>query len=96
LLIEDESVGAGPDCHGCHECTALMSETICVFTGLRVVDPGTDADVSVAKDFTLLKLNSVILSALPHDAMNQYEYEEAKDYRYLMYRRTFCVIRRGH
>jgi hypothetical protein len=43
---------------------ALMSETICVFTGIRIVEPGTDADVPVDKDFTLRRdLDSAILSA---------------------------------
>lgn len=67
-----------------------MSETICVFTGLRFVDPGTDADVSVGKDFTLVEPDSVILSATQSfGAMNQYESSEVKDYRYLMYKRPF-------
>ena len=68
----------------------LSGETIWVFTGLRVVDPGTDADVPVGKDFSLVMPNPVILSARSRHAMNEREYWEAeRDYRYLMYKRTF-------
>jgi hypothetical protein len=67
-----------------------MSETICVFTGLRTVQPGTDADVPVGKKFSLLMPNQFILSARSRNAMNEREYWEAeRDYRYLMYKRTF-------
>src|SRR5215469_13113032 len=68
----------------------MPSETICVCTGLRIVDPGTCTDVSVGKDFTLRKdADSATLSALSRYEMNEREYSEVKDYRYLMYKRTF-------
>lgn len=68
----------------------LPGETIWIFTGLCVVDPGTDADIPVGKDFSLVMPNPVILSARSAHAMNEREFWEAeRDYRYLMYKRTF-------
>ena len=68
----------------------LPGETIWIFTGLRVVNPGTDSDVPVGKDFSLVLPNPVILSARSRNVMNEREYWEAeRDYRYLMYKRRF-------
>jgi hypothetical protein len=59
----------------------------CMFSGLRDVEAGDDADVGLSDGFSLVKPNEYILSARDHSSMTGAEVEDAASVsRYLVYK----------